>query len=349
MRISLGIFAYNSARSIEETLESLFSQDLVKSPPAYLERLELWVVANGCTDDTVGIARRAMERLAPRPADPRLAFGVRELPVAGKSNAWNEFVHGISDPGAEVLFAMDSDISFLSPRALTLLADALRTDPGLVVAVGRPFKHVQFHSRKTLFDRVSIATSTLFRRTQPGAITGQLYGIRGPFVRTCWMPVGLQVEDGFLRAMVVTDQFRKREELSRVRMVEEAGFRFEAYMEIPDIVRHEIRIMEGSIVNSFLYRDLWANSGTRGAGDLIRERNARNPAWPAELVDGAVRRRGSWVVPRPFLTSRLASLRRMGFWKALRYAPIALLRTALDGYVSTQVNRRLRRRSWGAW
>lgn len=346
MRVSIGILAHDAERSVATTVASVMAQDLFTRPSASLARAELLVVANGCHDDTAGVATRALQALAP---DPRLHAAVHSLATAGKSNAWNEYVHRLADPDADYLVLLDADVQLLEPGVLDHLVGALSADPTLLVATGYPIKHIALKQRRSVLDRLSLATSDLARRSAPGAIPGWAYCIRGPFARSVWMPVGIQVEDGFLAAMVATDQFRSPESADRVRMIPEARVCSEAYTSLKDIVRHEIRLMEGSVVNSYLYTFLWANSAGAGAGPLIGAMNDKKRSWLAEYVQGELAGKGRWVVPTHFLTKRIAGLGQLGAPKALAFLPVAVTRTLLDWYVAVVVNQRLRQGRWGSW
>src|SRR5689334_4500360 len=98
--ISIGVLAHNEAPRISETLTTLFAQDV-------FERIdvEIVVVANGCTDSTATVAR---ESIGTHKAvwSHRGAARVEEITVAGKANAWNEFVHRYSSASASILVLM---------------------------------------------------------------------------------------------------------------------------------------------------------------------------------------------------------------------------------------------------
>jgi len=57
MRCSVGIFAYNEEKNIEKVITAILNQEL-----SDVEICEVIIIASGCTDDTVLIARKLAER-----------------------------------------------------------------------------------------------------------------------------------------------------------------------------------------------------------------------------------------------------------------------------------------------
>src|SRR4051812_21940703 len=97
--ISIGIIAWNEEKAIGSALESLFQQSLFEKLHQRGVRCELVCVANGCTDRTPAIAKQVFEEQS-RSHPFRQSFSARALDVKerGKINAWNLFVHNLSDP-----------------------------------------------------------------------------------------------------------------------------------------------------------------------------------------------------------------------------------------------------------
>ena len=85
MIVSMGILAHNEACNIGNLISDLAGQSLLSN--RHLS-IEIHVVANGCTDATVEVAKQT---LAAQPFQKEnITTFVHSLSSAGKSNAWNE-------------------------------------------------------------------------------------------------------------------------------------------------------------------------------------------------------------------------------------------------------------------
>ena len=70
-----------------------------------------------------------------------------------------------------------------------------------------------------MFERVSLFFSRMMKQGST-AVAGSLYCARGEKLRKITMPDGLPVEDGFLRAMLVTDLFTQKDNNKRILVVD---------------------------------------------------------------------------------------------------------------------------------
>lgn len=92
MKISIGILAYNEAESIADILHSLYEQSLLQD----IDRdkmVEIIVVPNGCKDNTATVAKNTLQNLSTQLDSALFQWQVYEVSEAGKSNAWNLFIH----------------------------------------------------------------------------------------------------------------------------------------------------------------------------------------------------------------------------------------------------------------
>ena len=150
-RLSIGLLAHNEEARIEETLRSLFAQDVFQHFAT-----EIVIVANGCTDKTVAIAEHSL-------ADHQGVWAacgsarVEEITTAGKTNAWNQFVHRFSSPQASVLVLMDADIKILNPNTISSMVATLQGSPRAVICVDRNVKDIEIKANRTLFERLLVA------------------------------------------------------------------------------------------------------------------------------------------------------------------------------------------------
>ena len=117
--ISVVVPAYNAARYLAQTLESLCAQTL--------RSWELIVVDDGSSDDTMVIARHFALR------DERISF--RQQPNTGVAAARNAGLFAAS-PDAWAIMFLDAD-DVLEPNALAALSAALRAHPSAVGAHGQ--------------------------------------------------------------------------------------------------------------------------------------------------------------------------------------------------------------------
>jgi biofilm PGA synthesis N-glycosyltransferase PgaC len=115
------VACYNEQGNLTDTLLSLSRQD-------YPGRVDVVVIDDGSTDDTLAIAHREARRLS----GGRLS--IRVLPMArngGKARALN---HGLAQSRAEMVLTVDGD-SFLLADAVRKLVERFLSDPSNTVAV----------------------------------------------------------------------------------------------------------------------------------------------------------------------------------------------------------------------
>jgi glycosyltransferase involved in cell wall biosynthesis len=346
MKISIGMPAYNEAQRIGHTIRCVFSQTLFRDPPPGAT-IELVVVPNGCKDDTAEVARRTIAEELPRmqgsPGAGRVAARVEELKEPGKSNAWNRYVHDLADQSADFVFNLDSDILFNHERALRMVLDKLIATPEAYCAVGKPMKDVAFKKDKSLADRISLLASST-GEDGPATIAGSLYVIRGPIIRRIWMPVGLLTEDGFLRAMLITDFFTNKDGNTN-RVVREPGASqiFEAVRSPRGVFKHSRRLLVGARINACIYDKLWALPKGEDAGSWSKRQTDANPRWLPDLVKERIAGKGSWVMQPGLLTKRLKGLAHKPLWKAALHLPIVLALLPFDFAVLWSANNAVRR------
>lgn len=347
MLISIGILARNEEKVIEATLASLFRQSVLRPSSCDLPdaEWEIIVVPNGCTDATAAVAQRGLADLAGQAANGKISFAVRELDEPGKSNAWNHYVHEFSSERAELILMMDADIEFGQPETIANTVKALLHDPHAVVAVDLPLKDAVRKEYKSLVERISVSASGTSTVGPPG-ISGQFFCARAETLRQVWMPKGLPVDDGFLRSMIVTDLFRSGYDGRRIIRAEHASHYFRTLTTLPEIFRHELRLVIGTALNCFLNWDFLAfatDPTGPGAGILIRNLNERDPSWFPRYMENTIRNRGFWVLPGDMLFRRFAGLTRKGSKGLPRRLFIAMVGFMLDLPVFITANRKLKK------
>lgn len=321
--LSIGILAHNEAKVIGRTIASLAGQSIMTAACATalgIDRIAVVVVPNGCSDDTATVAAAALAAL---PA--HIATSVHDLAEPGKSNAWNQYVHAIAPADATMLTLMDADIEFATPDVLERLVRRLNDDPASAVATDRAIKDFRHKTFMTPLDRLSRRVSA--QQTGQGGLCGQLYCGRADILRRIWLPQGLPVEDGFIAAMLVTDGFTQQPDHDVIACVSDASHYYEPVTDIAGFVRHEARIIVGSVINAWLFTLLWEAGKQGHTGAFIHRRNTENPRWVEALCAEEKAERGRWLVPQTFVSWRFAPLRQQPLGRMAVRAPVALAAT----------------------
>jgi glycosyltransferase involved in cell wall biosynthesis len=196
---AIGVFAHNEARGIKAALQSVVEA-------AAGHPVSIYVLANGCTDDTVDKVRSCAATLAD--------LWLVEIPVADKANAWNVFIHDLfTDAQAESIetwFFMDADVT-LTPDSMTILESTLQDAQDADGAGGMPGSGRDMDAWRS-------------RMVGNGMLAGNFYLLRDSFVRRIReteirMPVGLIGEDFFVSWMIASIVWQDAEPPHRGRCV----------------------------------------------------------------------------------------------------------------------------------
>jgi glycosyltransferase involved in cell wall biosynthesis len=324
IQLSIGILAHNERLNIEKTLNSLFGQDVFqKFTP------EIVVVANDCTDETASLAARSL-------ADHREIWShrgsarVEELAVAGKANAWNQFVHKFSSPLASILILMDADIVFLNTSTISSMIRTLESTPEAVVCVDRPIKDIELNIKRTFIQKLLVAATPPIEPDNV-PLCGQLYCVRSVSVRQIHLPVQIAGEDGFLRALLLTEGFTKPPNAGRIILDSTAAHSFASVASLREVFKHEKWIVSSSIVSMLLYERFWKECNIdRSAMKLMEDWQEKDPDWLPRYIQLQVQERGWRLLPRHWWTRRWSRLRRLPFRRRLQWLPVAAIATAMD-------------------
>jgi glycosyltransferase involved in cell wall biosynthesis len=342
MIISIGVLAWNEEECIATALQSLLDQTLTRELADQSDdRMEVVIVPNGCSDRTDERAAETLRSGAASLPPDRFAWRVESLREPGKVNAWNQFVHRFSNPSADFIFLMDADIRFTHPDTLKNMLLSLKQTPLAEAATDLPQKHVLFKSRKTIFDRISIAIGQI-TQTAPAQLTGQLYCARGPLLRRIHMPLGLIVDDGFLKNMICTNLFTQPLDNGRIIRAPNASHMFEAYFRITDIFNNQRRQQMGHCIYTYLRDYLKETVGKKDAGEVIAGNNTRDPDWFRKVIRERVRQSGWWVIYPGAFSVRFKRLRNLSPGQAVIRFPVAMAAFLMDVIVLLAANHRLR-------
>lgn len=312
LRVDLGVFAHDEAAGIAAMVAGLQAQAVPGVD------LRLLVLANGCADDTAARARAAGAEVA-------------DLPQGGKSRTWNRFVHDLSRPGADLLVFADADISLPEPDALARLIAGLAARPALWVLNSQPVKDTALRGARTLVQRLALRASGGLDDWKT-AICGQFYAMPAARARRFRLPIGLPVEDGFLRAMVLTDGLRAPEDFTRIDGLDGVRHIYASETSLRGLVRHQERIVIGSAINAALFAHLRAQPD----GQAEMARLATDAAALPAVLRARLPRAPYGFVPFHFLVKRLARAR-------LAKLPVALLGFGFDAIVYIRAQIRMAR------
>lgn len=331
MTIAVCILGKDEAANIGKMVAQLGRQTLLRS---HEPRIEVHVVANGCTDNTADVARQHAGRIESTGA----RMMVHDIHPGGKSRAWNRMVHEFAGADIDHFIFIDADVDFTDDFVLDEMASKLERRPDLEVCAGYPLKDASAKPRKNLYDRLSLALSRETRHID--AIAGSLYIARETALRDIWLPDDTPAEDGFLNAMINTAGFTRAD---RGRVVEEHDRPTHYYEQLSpiDFVAHERRLIVGTIINRWIFEYLWGLKLERPAGPLINEFNQSDPGWVEKIIR---ERSGSkrWLIPNAILFARLTANQNRPLWRRLAFLPLALAGTAMTIPPALTANRRLK-------
>lgn len=300
IKVDIGVFAHNEADGITRTLQGLMRQEV-----AGLD-VRVLVLANGCTDDTAELARSSFSQTGtPSPTGPSVE--VAELAQGGKSRTWNRYVHELSRSDADVLVFMDADINIPESDSLLRLIRGLTSNPALHAFNSHPIKDIVYRPENLgLLDKaIAMGSETL--NDWKTAICGSLYAMPSARARMLHMPIGLAVEDGFLRAMILTDAMTIDEDFSRI----DGGDVFHVFSSersILALIKHQTRIVIGSAVNTAAFTALRAVPGSQRHAALAEAASREN--WLAEVIRAQLPKWPYGWIPLHYLTKRIGFIAR---------------------------------------
>jgi glycosyltransferase involved in cell wall biosynthesis len=324
--LSIGVTAWNEETSIGPMLASLLGQTIFARLAARGEGCEIICLANGCTDKTVEAARGVFSRLeCERPGSPGPDAWVADIPEAGKSNAWNRFVHEFSAREARYLCLMDADILLDQPDTLNLLVGELERNAHLECVSDCPRKAVADREHPTLRERLSLAGSDLTDGTE-GRLNGMLYCMRAGVARTLHIPRDIALEDGFLKAAICTDLFRSPVDPSRVVSVRGAWHLYQPYLSLGDFLNNQKRQMIGqtTLHVAVEYLKTLPEPELANLAETLRRSDASDPDWLSRLVRAHVARsRFFWRLFPGLLGFRWRRLGRMHGLRRVTHFPAA--------------------------
>lgn len=200
------VFAHNGERYITKSLDKLRSceKDV---------ELEIFVIANGCSDDTEIIVGDYIKR------NP--CVNLISLTYGDKSNAWNYYIHEMQR-NSDVHFFTDGDV-FVVPGSLTHLKQALDRHPYAIAGSSLPFSGRSREAWRRFILNI-------------GGMPGGLYALRDQFVqnireKNVYLPRGFIGEDVLLQLLIKTNLCPEinKPNKDRIKCSELSGFNFDSF------------------------------------------------------------------------------------------------------------------------
>lgn len=309
MKVTIGLFARDEERDLPALMEDLSRQDIFRDASFDARIL---ILANGCTDATVAVARDMLARL---PAHFSGRVRVMDLEQGGKSRTAHRFIHDFSGPEDDILGFMDADIRLPDPQALRKMAQMLRDRSELLVLTSRPVKDtVLSGTARGMVPRL-IAMGGDGLTDWRKSICGQLFMTRAAAVRRIGIPTGLPVEDGFFRAMLLTGLLSRPEDLSVIDGHPEVFHVYRSIDTLPALVRHQARIVIGSAINAAIYRKIRAQTQSEAEAHDLLMQAAADEGWLQTVIAQELPRRPYGYVPFEMIGKRwrrYAAGRRFG-------------------------------------
>lgn len=301
--IDIGVFAYNEAKNIASLIADVARQTVFARPEI---DIRLLILANGCTDDTVQRATAARDGLEP---DLAGRIEVMDFERGGKSRTMHRFIQKEARGEVDLLGFMDADIRLPETDTLERMIEQLLTRPALQTFTSRPVKDVSLNSEgSSLISRI-IASGGGGLTDYRNAICGQLFMMRAPMARQIGLPDGLPVEDGFIRAMMLTDLLSAPEDFERIDGDPEVYHIYESIRSIPELIRHQTRIVIGSAVNAVLFSKIRKDTKTLEEAHALLMEASTDENWLVQVLNEHLPTRPYGYVPFIYLVWRLQAYR----------------------------------------
>lgn len=325
MNISIGVFAHNEESNIGDFIRAISEQSILKRSDL---NVTVYILANGCSDKTEERAEAAIEKYGDVPT-PQITLC--KLSEGGKSRTWNRFVHHIAPVDTDYFIFADADISFASSDAFERMYQRI-VGTALHVFNSRPIKDLTFSERPLGLVEKVILKSSGKMESYKIAICGQLYIARADAIREIYLPVGLPVEDGFIRAMLLTDMLTHAEDLGRIDGADDIFHIYESITTVRELLRHQTRIIIGSAINEAVFQHMRERATEReGRKSMLLEASG-NDGWLNDVLKLQLPKWPYGFVSFHYLTKRLVAF-RTGAKKGLSSVAVTMVGFGLDFFV----------------
>jgi glycosyltransferase involved in cell wall biosynthesis len=301
INLSIAIFAHNEENNVSNIINDVICQDIFQNSAF---AIEVHILANGCSDKTVEFAKEAIAKIDETIKEK---FFIHDLMASGKSRTWNDFVHRISNSSSDFLIFVDGDIVIHQNFSFSTLAANLTENANLQIVSSRPVKNLTLADHLSVKQKIMVAgTGTL--NNWKKSVAGSLYAVRAGVARKIWMPIGLPVEDGFLRAIVLTDCLTEDEDLSRIDGSEILWHEYASVETFVELVHHQTRIIIGSAINAVIFSVIRREASKPEAAYTFLQTVAQDEDWLSKIESAELPRFPYGYVPFSFLVKRIQFL-----------------------------------------
>lgn len=293
MNLCICMFAHNEELSIVNAIETIVSQDVFQDK---LTNFIFYILINGSTDLTYSIANEYIIKKGLD--DIVILLNVEEK---GKSRSWNFFVHKICPVDADLVVFCDADINIEKKCIISKMVSLLKSNKSVIALNSKPVKDLGYTKAiKTITEKLIYISAGGFSEWKH-SICGQLYCVRYDFIKKVHMPAGLPVEDGYVGAAILTDNFNCTPKKERIIGIDDVYHVYESESNVVSLIKHQVRIVVGSSINYALFTHL----GKKTA--LEREKLFHdfdtNDEWLSSFINSFYPKWFGWV-PFHFLFKR---------------------------------------------
>ena len=240
---------------------------------------------------------------------------------------------------------LDADIKMPQRDLIVRSIKALESTPKAVVASDVSRKNFEGSSPLNPMRILNV----IFGRpaTADVSICGQFYCIRAKELRRIVLPIGLLSQDGYLRAMILTEGLTHPEQLERIHNVPNSYHLHPAYTSFVRMFRFQKRQAIGTSISLLVYQDM---EKMPQDFDLrmqeIARRNSANADWVSDLVETRLRVTRAFV-PRSYIFRMMHSARQARGRGRLKWliVPFAI---GYDFVVAHYANAEIRERGVGS-
>ena len=341
MKIAIGIMLWNEEGTIAATIDSVFAQTLFNTYRSQIDLVELVVLANGCTDQSIPNAQRSIEKHLADNSLNYVSAKVVELPK-GRQPAWNTFAHEMYDDSLTYFFFMDADIILPDKDAMMRMVDGLEQNPHQYIATGLGCKHIELRQNRSPWQRLTMAMTKLEHDARFFYVTGGLYCGRSTFIKNMEFPKGFVCgDDGFLGYMAITNYLTTDYEWDRIHYPPHPIFIYEAYLSPFKLFRQHRRRLIGAVTREMIFDVIKSKQVDQrpDAGMILKTLNKENPEWLNEYIALQVKNRGFMVVPMQRVLYRYRQLRGLPLHKKVFRFPLAFLGGLWEFGVTIAANR----------
>jgi glycosyltransferase involved in cell wall biosynthesis len=338
MRINIGMVAWNEEGSINLAIKSLFRQTIFKRYQKDIELIKFFVLANGCTDNTVKVANTAIGKYLNECRLSYISAKVLEYKHPSKAITWNRFVHEVSDNEADYLFMMDADIEINNTETCWILIKSLEDNQFAYASGATAIKDLFFKKPKTITDRISLAMTDMEHNARFTHLAGGLFCGRSSFLRKIWIPNGMLSIDGFINSLAKTS-FLTSEEIQHNRILapRKATFLFEAYDRLNELYPNHCRRYAGKVIHNIIFSDfsetLELSKFSQDASDILRDRYLSDHDWMIKLISNRIQSLGWGAFPWQTITLRWSQFKLQPLNKKVFRWPLVLIGTIWQGAV----------------